>query len=386
MTAQLHFFPVGNGDMTLIHTEADKNLLIDCHIRKAADDSNDDTFDAAAELRGILERDSNGRLHVDAMMLSHPDKDHISGLQEHFHLGHPDDWSERDDKIVIDQMWSSPIVFRRLRNAEKLCDDAKAWRTEAKRRVKNYEEGGDQTKAGEGILILGEDIDGKTDHISDIVIPVGETISQIGDNEAGFDARLIGPVPDDEVGDDEKEKLSKNNSSVIINFSIHSDGDDTAVKFLTGGDAEVEVWEQVWVRESNTLETLEYDVLQAPHHCSWRSMSHESWSESSGTAEVSENAFNALSQARPGAVVVASSKPVKDDDSDPPCHGAKETYEGIDNVKELICTSEYPSEGAPKRLTLEISSGGWEKLKIKTNLGAAAAGVATTAAKSRGHG
>ena len=36
-------------------------------------------------------------------------------------------------------------------------------------------------------------------------------------------------------------------------------------------------------------------------------------------AEVSEKARNALSQARDGATIVASSNPIKDDDNDPPC-------------------------------------------------------------------
>lgn len=385
MAAQIHFFPVGNGDMTLIHTEEGKTLLIDCHIRKAADNEDDDMFDAAAELRGLLERDDDDRLHVDAMLLSHPDKDHISGLQTHFHLGDPDNWSEDDDKILIDQMWSSPIIFRRMRNGETLCDDAKAWRSEVKRRIKRYEDGGSLESAGQDVLILGEDIDGKTDDLGDIVVPIGDTISHIRGQDAGLDALLIGPLPDDEVGDDEEEKLSKNDSSVIINFSIHADENNEAAKFLTGGDAEVLVWEQVWENEKSDPETLAYDILQAPHHCSWRSLSHESWSKSGGTAEVSDAAFKALSQARENAIVVASSKPIKNEDGDPPCHGAKQAYEGIDNVKELVCTSEYPLEGDPKRLTLEISEGGTQKLAVKSTA-AAAAGVASTAAKSRGHG
>lgn len=47
MTAKITFFPVDNGDMTLIKL-ADKkgtSLLIDCKIRTAADDSKDNTPD-----------------------------------------------------------------------------------------------------------------------------------------------------------------------------------------------------------------------------------------------------------------------------------------------------------------------------------------------------
>lgn len=385
MTVQIQFFPVGNGDMTLLKTDTGKNVLIDCNIRKAADDDNDDEFDAAAALKDALERDSEGRYHVDAMLLSHPDKDHCSGLETHFHLGTPDSWSEDDDKILIDTMLSSPIVFRRMSSGESLCDDAKAWRKEAKRRVKLHEDSGTQHDVGQAILILGEDIDGKTDHLLDVLVNIGQTFSSIRGEDAGFDARLIAPLPDDEVGDDEKEKLSKNNSSVIINFSMHADGVDDATKFLTGGDAEVEVWKQVWAREGSQPETLEYDILQAPHHCSWRSLSEESWSESNGTAEVDDDAYSALSQARSGALVVSSSKPVKSGDGDPPCIGAKETYQEMDNVDEFICTGEQPNEDEPDVFIVEIFSDGFRKLATKVTIGTAA-GLGSVAASPRRHG
>ena len=32
MSAKICFFPVGNGDMTLIQTEDEKNILIDCRL------------------------------------------------------------------------------------------------------------------------------------------------------------------------------------------------------------------------------------------------------------------------------------------------------------------------------------------------------------------
>ena len=385
MAVQLQFFPVGNGDMTLIKTDTGKTVLIDCNIRKAADDDSEDEFDAASALKDALERDFEGRYHLDGMVLSHPDKDHCSGLETHFHLEAPDDWSEKDDKIIIDTMLSSPIVFRRMNDGESLCDDAKAWRKEAKRRVNLHKKSGVQSTAGQAILILGEDIDGKTDELEEILVKVGETFSELRGEDAGFDARLIGPVPDDEVGDDEKEKLSKNNSSVIMNVSLHAEGVSDATKFLTGGDAEVEVWKQVWVREGATPETLEYDVLQAPHHCSWRSLSEESWSESNGTATVDDEAYAALSQARTGAIVVSSSKPVKSDDSDPPCIGAKETYEDMTNVDDFLCTGEHPTESDPDVLIIEVFADGWRKLTTKIST-VSALGLGSVAATPRRHG
>lgn len=79
MVARIAFFPVGNGDMTLIELESGRKIVIDVNVRAAADDQDDETPDVAKMLRERLSRDGQGRLYVDAFLLSHPDKDHCSG-------------------------------------------------------------------------------------------------------------------------------------------------------------------------------------------------------------------------------------------------------------------------------------------------------------------
>jgi len=56
MPAAISFFPVANGDMTLVTTESGSKLLIDLNIRAAADDPDDDTPDVASKLRERRER------------------------------------------------------------------------------------------------------------------------------------------------------------------------------------------------------------------------------------------------------------------------------------------------------------------------------------------
>jgi beta-lactamase superfamily II metal-dependent hydrolase len=132
MSAKITFFPVGNGDMTLLELESGRTVLIDVDIRAAADDPDDDTPDVAKTLRDRLKRDSESRLYVDAFLLSHPDKDHCCGLKKHIHLGAPAEWSESADKIFIREIWSSPMVFRRASSNHVLCDDAAAFNCEAR--------------------------------------------------------------------------------------------------------------------------------------------------------------------------------------------------------------------------------------------------------------
>ncbi|WP_432260849.1 metallohydrolase [Cupriavidus sp. TMH.W2] len=356
MTPEITFFPVGNGDMTLIRLSSGRTILIDTNIRQVCDG----VRDVLKDLRERLRTDDEGRPYVDVMILSHPDQDHCRGFEAHFHIGPLTDYPTKGEpsKIVIREMWSSPLVFRRASKNHTLCDDAKAWNREAKRRVALFKEEG-LGEDGDRILILGEDTGGKTDQLGEILVKTDATITRVaGHAEEKFSALLLAPMnADDEV---DADKLSKNESSVIMNFSIGTGAVSDAVKFLTGGDAEVYIWEKQWKRHESKAENLTYDLLLSPHHCSWHTLSYDSWSEKKEDAKVSADARKALAQARAGAYIVASSCPILDDDNDPPCIRAKREYDSIANgVKgQFINTSTHPSEKAPEPMTFEITSGG----------------------------
>lgn len=320
-------FRVGNGDMMLIELESGRRILVDINIRAAADDpEDDDTPDVAKQLRDRLDRDDEDRLYVDAFLNTHPDEDHIRGLENHFHLGAPADWSKKADKILIREMWSSPVVFRRASKDHVLCDDANAWATEARRRVQRFRNGG-AIGDGDRILILGEDVDGKTDDLGAILVKTDESFYTVcGSADWSFESRLLAPLTAKD--DEEEETITKNNSSVIMRMKLKLSG-TTRAQYLVGGDADVGVWDRVWEHNESRPEWLEYDVLIAPHHCSWHSLSYDSWSDYGEDAQVSEPARKALGQALSGALIIASSKPISDDDSDPPCVRAKREYESI---------------------------------------------------------
>jgi|GEM_PF-625703 len=388
MPASLTFFPVSNGDMTFVRLDNGQTVIIDLNIRGAADDDEDDTPDVAMDLRDRLKRDTKGRLYVDAFLLSHPDQDHINGLRSHFHLGPPDEWSEDDDKIFIREMWSSPIVFRRAGPNLTLCEDAKAWAKEARRRVARFRENGLETDEGERILIMGEDADGKTDDILDITVKLNETFSECNRTDDGaFEARLLGPLAADDE-EDEKE-LEKNDSSVVLRFSLSGGNVSDQCRFLTGGDAGVEIWKRLWKRHGkNNSDWLTYDVLQAPHHCSWRSLSLDRWSELGEKVKVDPDARSALSQTRKGAVIIVSSKPIKKDIDNPPHERAKREYIDILNEDDecFYCTDEFWADEG-QTLEFEIKASGiTRKLARAAALAAPALGIGATAAHARQHG
>jgi len=366
MGAKITFFSVGCGDMTLIRL-ADfdvTTILIDANIRVAADDPSDSTPDVAKALRKRIRKDDKGRPFVNVFLLSHPDKDHCSGIRKHFWLGDPDDYPDDklpDDqkRIIIRELWSSPMVFRRHTKNHTLCEDAKAFNAEARRRVQRWRDYRSAT-SGNQILIMGEDEDGKTDDLSSILIKCGETISTInrGNVSSGyFSARLLAPMPRQE-DDGLEEVLSKNHSSVILNMEIFSSQySSSRTRFLTGGDAEVEIWRRLWTQHEHAPDTLAYDLLLAPHHCSWHSLSNDSWSTYKEDAEVCPDARNALGQARAGATIVSSSKEILDDDVDPPCIRAKREYKAIlkpvDGI--FLCTAD---EAGSDLIEFEVKSSG----------------------------
>lgn len=364
MAASIAFFPVGNGDMTLITTDSGQRVLIDINIRAKPDTDDEPCPDVLRELKERLNGDEQSGYAVDAMLLSHPDQDHCRGLRDHFYLGPADKWSPESGKILVRELWSSPMVFRRASKRNLLCDDARAFNAEARRRVRRYRaarDAGQSVAEGDRILILGEDDDGRTDDLHSILVSVGELVERINRQpDSSLSARLLGPLPSEDA--DEDEKLSKNNSSTILRFSLSGGGLPDKCRFLTGGDARVEIWERLWDEYGgNRSDWLSYDILLAPHHCSWHTLSHDSWSGSGGKARASEEALRALSQTRSGANIVASSKPIKDDEDDPPCVGAKREYEKITQKCDgtFRCVGERPSEHSPAVMEFEISASGW---------------------------
>lgn len=372
------FFPVDNGDMTLVTLESGRRILIDVNIR----DVTDEVRDVAKDLRDLLKVDAQGRPYVDAFLLSHPDQDHIRGLKANFHLGALNTYKEppkgQPKKIVIREMWSSPMVFRRASKNHTLCEDAEAWNTEVHRRL-------DLFKAGQGlgdgdrVLIMGEDENGKTDNLQAILIKVDTSFSTVnGSSDNSVSVRLLAPRP--KGSDDEEALRSKNHSSVITQFSIRAGSVSDACLFLTGGDAEVAIWEAQWAKHKADPQWLRYDILQTPHHCSWHSLSHDSWSELGEKAKVSKDARSALSQARAGGFIVASSKVITDDDSDPPCIRAEREYKQIaaDVSGTFKNTAIHPTKVNPEPMEFEIKSEGVRLKDKKAAASAAVAGVGTT--------
>lgn len=339
-------------------------VLVDMYIRKCGAED-DDKLDALQALLRELGKDAEDRPYVDVLLLTHPDEDHILGFEEFFHTGPLSEYKKpakgEQGKILIHEIWSSPIIFRRKSKNHTLCNDALVFQKEAKRRVNLYRNTKKIGQEGDRIRLMCKDVNGKTDDIMDIVYERESTISMINETKIpGLQVKVLGPLADNDFTDGKVP--DKNRSSVILRWAIAAPGSNTANNYiLLGGDAGVDVWEILWSKYKGQTDNLEYDIMLAPHHCSWHTLSHDSRSECDDPM-VSADAKAALSQALDGAVIVSSSDPIKDDDKDPPCYAAMKEYQSIVKAVrgEFICLGEHkPSKGkAPEVLVYKLTSDG----------------------------
>jgi len=96
----------------------------------------------------------------------------------------------------------------------------------------------------------------------------------------------------------------------------------------------------------------------------------------------------ALSRIRKGAVIVASSNPIKKDNDNPPHERAKREYVDIldGDDERFYCTDEYWND-EKQALEFEVKASGiTRKLAKAAALAAPALGIGATAAQTRQHG
>lgn len=363
----ISYYPVSNGGMTLIRLNdpLKTSILIDINIRDV-DASEEDICDVAQELRDRLPKDSNNRPYVDAFILTHHHDDHVLGFGTYFHVGSADNYVEPEDdecpKIIIQEMWSTPRFWKKASATYTLSDDAKEFNKEMKRRVKLFQDNKVIQQEGDRAIIVGKDTGGNTEGLDLIIRDVGTTFSKV--NERDLSSKLEGFImgPLDKQKDEPDEDFDdKNRQSIILQLTVKESL--YSHKILLPGDAECLVWEKLWGLYKDT-DRLDYDLLTAPHHCSWHSLSYDSQSECDGPT-VCEDSKKALSKVKTGARIIAQCKPIKDDDDDPPSKAAKDEYLTIVSGSNFYCTDEYPDKDNPEPLEFNLTSNGPQKKGIK---------------------
>jgi len=363
MVSRITFFPVSNGDSTLIE-HSGKTILTDVNYRANCEDDDEPEYDFAPDLQEACHRGRRD-YRLSLFPLTHPDRDHLGGFTKLFYTGDPNRYADRprtDDKLIlVEEMWVSPYTI----NPHYPTDASAPVFAEVRRRRSLM-----GTAAGR--------LDGNR-------LRVLDTRDAAGTFAPGIAWRLLAPTPQEAAipeAPEGEDPTSTNNSSLVIQWSLDVDGGIT--ELILAGDAEVEVWERLWRDHGRNPIALRRHILLAPHHCSRGSMARKVEEDH---YEYSAAALAALGQANGIGFIVASSKPIKNDDDNPPSWDARLRYlqmlrnSGASNPESRFLNPETHLGGKPDPVVFDLSRHG-PSLRVPgtSARGKSALGVSATSA------
>lgn len=311
MTHTIKYYPVGNGDCSLIKLEDGTTIIVDCQIAEITNENKDNTYDVKADLLRELQRDAYGHPYVDLFVNTHPHNDHCAGFDKNFYCGKLEDYDdEKDkDKIVIGEMWVSPIAF-----SNDLDETAEPIRVEAKRRRRVYDE--DEKYIGEYgnyLHIVGYDKDKEFDARYGYI--PGTKVRTINGKYQNY-LRIFVHAPFKDSVEKGKDQNDKNEVSIVLQFTFMRRDSLPVCRVLMGGDAEHDVWEKI-IENNKDDNDLNWNIFLAPHHCSWTFFNDHNNKE-----EVKESSAAVLEKQLPNAHIVTSCTSIENYDpkAKPPPH------------------------------------------------------------------
>ena len=334
------FWPVGTGDSTTIAVTDGVFLQVDLRHMKSADEGDDPHTPIVDRLAELLPQ-VNGKPYLPVFALTHPDKDHCLGF---------DDLLKR---VNIGELWFTPRIFREYK--KDLCDDAKAFRKEAERRVKKtiQEKGG--VASGNRVRIIGYDDLLKEKEYEGfprerLTIPGNEIFELDGEDQSDyFRAFVHAPFKDDAASE-------RNDTSLALQVTLY--WGNKFARALLLGDLCYPIIRRIFDRSED--DDLTCNVMLAPHHCSKSVMywQDEGEDEESLKQDILDDMEKAADD--PG-YIVASSEPVPKSNKsgdNPPHAKAKYRYEEI-APDGFLCTQEHPNEKDPEPIIFSLDVGGF---------------------------
>ncbi len=350
------FWPVGTGDSTTIAVTDEVFLQVDLRHMKSADEEDDPHTPIVDRLVELLPQ-VNGKPYLPVFALTHPDEDHCLGF---------DDLLKR---VNIGELWFTPRIFREYK--KDLCDDAQAFRKEAKRRVKKTIQEKEDVASGDRVRIIGYDDLLKDEEYEGfprerLTIPGNEILELDGKDQSDyFRAFVHAPFKDDAASE-------RNDTSLALQVTLYQD--DKSARALLLGDLCYPIIRQIFDRSKD--DDLKWNVMLAPHHCSKSVMYWQD--EGEDKESLKQDILDDMEKAAddPG-YIVASSEPVPKSNKsgdNPPHAKAKSRYEEI-APNGFLCTQEHPNEKDPEPIIfcfddndLEYVEPKGERSKNKGNL------------------
>lgn len=374
---QIRIYPVDNGDHGLISVTENgytTQIMVDCNIRESSKgDENSSQFDVKKDLLTILKKkkvnDIENVPFTDIFSLSHGDDDHLHGFKKNFYQGDPKNYKKKnkdDGEIFMDVMWFSPMVMGPSTNEDEDCFNA-----EAKRRIKLHKDkSADKDLPGNKIIIIGYDENENLDGLGLVRKVPGDIITRFNDRDLQtFSIFIHAPYKKQLT----KSDPNKNHTSVVFQarFKEKSNSSDFCTLVMFGGDADHHAWKIILdktkkYKKDESEKALDWDIFIAPHHCSWTFFNNTPQKDNPDPVQSS---LDILGYARTGAMVIASSKLIKNNEDNPPHYQAKKQYinklEGSDH---FLNTASEPDEKNPEPIIFEVTAKGPvrpPKIKVK---------------------
>ncbi|WP_346434924.1 hypothetical protein [uncultured Methanoculleus sp.] len=350
------YFPVGNGDTTLISLSDGTNILIDCNITRNSKNGNEkESYSVHEHLLEEMGKDGSSNPHLDAFILTHPDEDHCRGFSATFYSGDPSGYGQshrKDGLIIIDELWFTPRIFPS--NDDELSESARDFRKEAERRMKLYKaDDPDSGIPGNRLRIIGYSDNPELRGLESVLTVPGNAINQInGSQKADFSFFIHAPFKKDT----DSEESERNDTSVVIQARFDMPNAKNAGLAMFGGDSGCAIFKKIVERSDE--EDLQWDLFMAPHHCSWYFFNEQSYEDDPIPDTTS---IELLKMHREGAYIIASCKPVVDNGDNPPHFQAAKEYKKHVEKGKFLVAMEHPSENEPLPIHFIITQMGPQK-------------------------
>lgn len=379
--ACIKYYPVGNGDTSLITLEDKTTIIIDCNIRNC---DSDEIYDVKKDLLNSVQKDNNSIPFADVFILTHGDHDHCRGFEKHFYTGDPEKYSETDKKegkIRVDAMWFSPMIAEEHANT-----DEQAYQREAERRLALHrKKDPKKDKPGNRIRIIGYDGNADYKDLDHLRSTPGKIVSRFNDKEQALFSIFIHAPFKEHLESEDKEW--KNLSSIVFQarFKNNSYQQDFSALAMFGGDSDHISWSIILekTKKYKNEHALKWDLFLAPHHSSWSFFNDRPQAENTVAKETS---LEVLDYKRNNAKVIASSKKISAYDKNPPHYEAKKEYLKKVPADNFLNTSTYNIiNKVPQPITFEVTQQGIVKPKQVEGaarvIGSAGLGVVNSTSK-----
>jgi len=367
------FWPIGTGDSTTLIIQPEKVVMqIDLrHLEKAENEEEPEWPIIDCLVEALPKK--NGKPYLALFALTHPDQDHIQGFAELL------------KKVHIGEIWHTPKIYRHQKDQDTLCDDAKAFRTEAHRRRREILKSPGDIKSGDRLRIIGYDDILNEEQYKDLPDSCksrpGEKVSYIDGLYLSddFTAFIHAPFKEDMAKD-------KNNTSLSLNVVLRKG--EKYGQFFFFGDREYPSVKAIFEKTEGNGKNRPYlywNVILCSHHCSKSTMY---WKENGENEEKYRpdimEYFENYNRDGQGHIISSSHSQFTDKDGDNPPHKkARNSYERIVKPGHFICTHEYPEKKNPQPIVFTVDERGFELCENR-EIGKGLAALGEAVSKARG--